>query len=252
MATAEQDQCCTLPPFKSDYKLVGKRITIKVEGKEDMEVYITSPSSPSSTKALVAIYDIFGFHNNTFQGADHLAQKCGFTIAMPDFFRGKGWKTDNIPPKEGRPAMQAYIQSIGSWELVRPDLLATIEFLKEEGKTSIGGYGFCFGGKKLAQAGEELFKAVALVHPTNLSPRDGDLFNVPVALIPSGGEDPKVMNSIWETLQKKDFAGKCVRKDFLDCHHGFASARSDYNDPRLAGRVREAYEVMAKFFEETL
>jgi hypothetical protein len=57
---------------------------------------------------------------------------------MPDFFRGKGWETDNIPPKEGRPAMQVYIQSIGSWELVRPDLLATIEYLEKEGKTSIG------------------------------------------------------------------------------------------------------------------
>jgi hypothetical protein len=38
----------------------------------------------------------------------------------------------------------------------------------------------------------------------------------------------------------------------LDCHHGFASARSDYSDARLAGRVGEAYEVLAKFFEETL
>lgn len=53
------------------------------------------------------------------------------------------------------------------------------------------------------------------MHPTNLSPGDGELFNVPVALIPSGGEDPEVMDSIWETLQKKEFAGKCVRKDFV-------------------------------------
>jgi dienelactone hydrolase len=82
--------------------------------------------------------DIFGFHPNTFQGADHLAQKCGCTIAMPDFFRGKAWKTDNIPPKEGRPAMQAYIQSIGSWEIVKPDLVATIEFLRGEGMVDIG------------------------------------------------------------------------------------------------------------------
>lgn len=82
----------------------------------------------------------------------------------------------------------------------------------------IQAYGFCFGGKKLAQAaaaGEELFKAVALVHPTNLAPEDGELFNVPVALIPSGGEDPKVMDAIWETLMKKEFAEKCVRKDFV-------------------------------------
>jgi hypothetical protein len=57
---------------------------------------------------------------------------------MPDFFRGKGWKTDNMSPKEGRPAMQAYIQGIGSWEVIRPDLLAVVEFLKKEGKASIG------------------------------------------------------------------------------------------------------------------
>ena len=150
---ADQDQCCTLPPFTSSYEPVGKKITITVGGKDDMSVYLTGPSS---TKALIAIYgtlqpnpyrlspisnkrkDIFGFHPNTFQGADHLAQKCGLTIAMPDFFRGKGWKADNIPPKEGRPAMQAYIHSIGSWELVRPDLVATIEFLRGEGMVDIG------------------------------------------------------------------------------------------------------------------
>jgi hypothetical protein len=57
---------------------------------------------------------------------------------MPDLFRGRGWKTDNVPPKEGRPAMQAYIQSIGAWEIVRPDLLATVEWLKGDGKSEIG------------------------------------------------------------------------------------------------------------------
>jgi hypothetical protein len=36
----------------------------------------------------------------------------------------------------------------------------------------------------------------------------------------------------------------------VDCPHGFASARADYDDLRMAGRVREAYEVLAKFFEE--
>ena len=79
-------------------------------------------------------------------------------------------------------------------------------------------YGFCFGAKKLTQAaaaGEHLFKAVALVHPTNLQPEDGDIVTVPVALLPSGGEDQEVMNGIWERLQKKPFADKCVRKDFV-------------------------------------
>ena len=44
--------------------------------------------------------------------------------------------------------MQAYIQSIGSWEVVRPDLLATIEFLKGEGKSELG---VCFRGSFKSQ-----------------------------------------------------------------------------------------------------
>ena len=51
---ADQDQCCTLPPFTSSYEPVGKKITIMVDGKDDMSIYLTGPSS--STKALVAIY----------------------------------------------------------------------------------------------------------------------------------------------------------------------------------------------------
>ena len=50
---ADQDQCCTLPPFTSSYEPVGKKITIMVDGKDDMSIYLTGPSS---TKALVAIY----------------------------------------------------------------------------------------------------------------------------------------------------------------------------------------------------
>jgi hypothetical protein len=53
---ADQDQCCTLPPFTSSYEPVGKKITITVDGKDDMSIYLTGPSSSSSTKALVAIY----------------------------------------------------------------------------------------------------------------------------------------------------------------------------------------------------
>jgi hypothetical protein len=57
---------------------------------------------------------------------------------MPDFFRGKGWKTDNVPPKEGGPAMQVYMQSIGSWDIISSNLKAAAEYLKQNGKSSIG------------------------------------------------------------------------------------------------------------------
>jgi hypothetical protein len=82
--------------------------------------------------------DIFGLHNNTLQGADHLVQHCGYKIIVPDFFGGKPWDVDNIPPREGRPALDAWIQEVGSWEKVRPTLITVVERLRQEGATSIG------------------------------------------------------------------------------------------------------------------
>lgn len=77
-------------------------------------------------------------HSNTLQGADHLARVTGYRIVVPDFFRGQSWQVDNIPPKEGRPYLNAWIQNIGSWEKVRPGLLATLELVQKDGAVSIG------------------------------------------------------------------------------------------------------------------
>jgi dienelactone hydrolase len=77
-------------------------------------------------------------HSNTLQGADYLAKELGYQVAVPDFFRGWSWDVDNIPPKEGRPFLNARIQERGSWDLVRPDLLEVIKYLQSDGKTSLG------------------------------------------------------------------------------------------------------------------
>lgn len=66
-----------------------------------------------------------------------MASICGYRIVIPDFFRGQGWSTDNIPPKEGRPVLDAWIQSAGSWEKVRPGLLETVKCIRNDGATSI-------------------------------------------------------------------------------------------------------------------
>jgi len=87
---------------------------------------------------LITKTDIFGFHPNTFQGADRLAQRLGYQIVIPDLFRGRGWETSDMPPKEGREKMQAYIQSIGAWEVIRSDLRATVTWLERKGRTDIG------------------------------------------------------------------------------------------------------------------
>lgn len=50
------EQCCNLPPFKTDYKPVGQRFKIKVGGQEDLEIYSTGPAD--ATTALVAIFGV--------------------------------------------------------------------------------------------------------------------------------------------------------------------------------------------------
>ncbi len=77
-------------------------------------------------------------HPNTLQGADHLAKVSGYRVVIPDFFRGASWPVDNMPPKEGREFLSAWIQERGTWEKIRPSLLATVERLKADGATSLG------------------------------------------------------------------------------------------------------------------
>ena len=77
-------------------------------------------------------------HSNTLQGADHLAKVGGYRIVVPDFFRGAAWDPNNIPPREGRPVLNEWIQKVGSWERVRPGLHAVVQQLKSDGSTAIG------------------------------------------------------------------------------------------------------------------
>jgi len=48
---------------------------------------VTGPAS--AKKAILVIYDIFGFFPQTIQGADILAAAGEYQVFMPDFFEGE-------------------------------------------------------------------------------------------------------------------------------------------------------------------
>ncbi|MCJ1303504.1 hypothetical protein MMC08_006314 [Hypocenomyce scalaris] len=91
-----------------------------------------------------------------------------------------------------------------------------------------------------------------MVHPSLTHPNDAAGVTVPVCLLPSQGEDKQIMGDFWAIIEKKPFAGKCVRKDFDDVHHGFAAGRSDWSDPKLGARARDAFQILADFFKANL
>lgn len=78
-------------------------------------------------------------------------------------------------------------------------------------------------------AHENLFKSMALVHPSFFLADDADNVNAPVALIPSGGEDKDVMNAYWEKIQQKPIFAKSIRHDFVSSRIPICSS---YPDPR--------------------
>ncbi len=59
------------------------------------------------------------------------------------------------------------------------------------------------------------FNAIAMVHPSNTLIEDANGVSVPLALLPSNGEDPQIMDGFWDIIKTKPFHDKCVRKDFV-------------------------------------
>lgn len=89
MAT-QSHACCTVPAVVDhEYKEKGDYVTIA-----GTKVYATGPAD--ANKAILFIFDIFGYFPQTLQGADILAygdKEQQYRVYMPDFFDGKpaGW-----------------------------------------------------------------------------------------------------------------------------------------------------------------
>jgi hypothetical protein len=87
--------CCSVPPVVSKgYSEKGKYITV-----DGLKTYATGPSD--AKKAILVIYDIFGYFPQTIQGADILAygdKENQYQVFMPDFFEGSPADISWYPP----------------------------------------------------------------------------------------------------------------------------------------------------------
>lgn len=88
--------CCNIPPVvssgyqkKGDYETIGSRKT-----------YVTGPVKEAE-KGILVIMDIFGFFDQTIQGADILAtadHKNKYAVFLPDAFDGEPLPIELFPP----------------------------------------------------------------------------------------------------------------------------------------------------------
>lgn len=242
--------CCSVPPVISKgYEPKGEYVTI-----DGLKTYKTGP--PSSKRALLIIYDIFGYYPQILQGADILAnsdKEQQYQVFMPDFFEGKPADISWYPPdndEKGRKLGEFFKTTANPQKAVErvPQVVKAIEE-KYSGIESWGIVGFCWGGKivNLSSQKGTLFKAAAACHPAMVDPSDAPGVSIPYAMLPSKDEDKSAV----EEWQSK-VTTKNIVKWFPDQVHGFMAARGDLEKESVKNDYVKAYQILLEFFHENM
>ncbi|KAL1960469.1 hypothetical protein VTO42DRAFT_7768 [Malbranchea cinnamomea] len=245
--------CCSIPPVvASGYEKKGK--FIEVNG---LKTYVTGPED--ANKAILVVYDIFGFFDQTIQGADILStsdpeQK--YRVFMPDFFEGSPADISWYPPQteEQKQKLGHFFQTKAPPPdtLSRiPGIVAAANKLHPSGSFS-GGWGivgYCWGGKitSLAAGKDSLFKAAAQCHPAMVDPNDATKVTIPMALLASKDEDEPTIEAYKANLKVPHHV------DYYKTQiHGWMAARGDLSDPEVRKQYEHGYKTVLGFFREHL
>ncbi|KAG0243455.1 hypothetical protein BGX31_010648 [Mortierella sp. GBA43] len=240
------EACCNTPATKTAWVDKGafKDLTKQVAGIK-RRTYRVGPAD--STKGVVALIDIHGFHPTTVQFLDTLADK-GFQVSAIDMF------PDGSMPDEymgDMPKLRTWIQSNANYSENHVDELVRIAAhdLKAEGCESLFIVGHCWGTHLAIRAASEPdqpFLGAAGPHPTAVSvPLVGSL-KCPLALYPSVDEPD--MLPVIEAVQKKGFSTPSVHLRFDNMPHGFCGGRGDWTVPEQKEAAGQVLESIAKFF----
>lgn len=240
------DVCCAAgDPVRYDYEPKGSVVSLGA----GLEGYLVAGAKPA---AIVVVYDIFGYSEfpQVKQVADRLSAATGFTVCIPDVFRGQPWPMSKFPPKP-EDNLIGWITTAGGYGKVSKDVAQTVEALRARGGERFGILGCCWGVSIAMQACAEAdtpFAACGGVHPS-LFGQDKEFASAvrtPVALVSAKG-DP--LETVQEVLEgRPELAAKCVWKRMDDMTHGFCAARGDFEDENVCRRVAEAVQLLGGFY----
>lgn len=237
--------CCQLPPIQAEYTPKGTYSDI-----DGLKTYVSGPEDAKA--AILIIYDVFGFSPQIIQGADLLASQ-GFRVVMPDICKGTYCTPDMFDGSEAGNKKKADFFSgfPGAISSQSETVNKLISGLKSK-HASLGAVGYCWGYKVLVVS--DAFKQVgafAGAHPSFIAEDDADKISQPLALLPSEGEDMKIINAIYDAVEKKN-PGKSFVKHYDQVPHGWMAARGDLkNEPGLSS-YQDGYQTLSNFFKQYL
>lgn len=213
---------------------------------------MTGPAE--ATKGIVSVFDIFGFVNQTLQGADILAtgnEKQTHKVFMPDWFKG-----NPVPPEWYPPDTEEKQKKLGEWfgnndpNGVAAALQEYVEAAQAANPliTSWAILGYCWGGKVVelvTSSDANPFTAAAVAHPAMIDPTGADKISVPFVMLASG-EDPADDVSAFESRLKVVHHVEI----FKDQVHGWMAARADLSDARKKAEYARGYQTVLDFFSK--
>ncbi|TVY47887.1 putative AIM2 family protein, partial [Lachnellula cervina] len=242
--------CCSIPPIVTKgYKAKGEYKTIG-----DVNNYVTGPQT--ATKALLYISDIFGYFEQSLQGADILAtsdKDNTYQVFMPDLFDGKPADISWYPPEtpEQGEKLGNFFKTNGAPGPAAARIPALIKAYNESNPNIKvwGVVGFCWGGKivSLTSGKDTPFKAAVECHPAMVDPADAEGITIPLALLASKDEPAEDVKAFEERLKVEKHV-----ETFGDQIHGFMAARSDLADERVKAEYERGYKTVLEFFSKYL
>ncbi|QKX58232.1 uncharacterized protein TRUGW13939_05353 [Talaromyces rugulosus] len=245
--------CCETPVPGTVAAYQEKGEWIEIDGRK---TYISG--SKTATRAVLYVFDIFGFSPQTLRGADILADRLSASspalVIVPDWFDGfvaqKAW----VPPvtPEQQEKLGGFIQNKASPGLVVPRVLELSKSLNKTFPTveKLGIFGFCWGGKLASlacQDDKDSFVVAVQTSPARIDPEEAKKVSVPMALLLSGDEDVEVASQYAANLTKDTLTER-----FEGQIHGFMSARGDLEDAKVKEAFERGYEVAGAFFDKHL
>jgi len=241
------ESCCTTPVVVSTgYKAKGA-----YEEHAGYRTYVTGSSE--ATKGIVTIMDLFGFFEQTVQGADIMAGgdgKVKYKVFMPDWFKGEPLDISCVPPDtpEKQEKLTGFIKkhSPPSAASQLPGLVKTLSAANPH-ITSWGVMGFCWGGKvttlAVSDAATNPFAIAASCHPAMVDASGAGAIKVPFALLASGDEPGDDVRAFERALTVPKHV-----EIFKDQIHGWMAARSKLSDERVKAEYARGYKTLLDFF----
>ncbi|KAK4102173.1 alpha/beta-hydrolase [Parathielavia hyrcaniae] len=240
------EACCNIPPVVS----TGYSAKGTYDEVDGMKTYVTGPAD--ATKGIVVIYDIFGYFDQTLQGADILATSHSqkYKVVIPDWFKGEPcpieWYPPNTPEKQKN--LGAFFSKNPPPGVAGklPGYVKTLGAKYPEIK-SWGIIGFCWGGKVVSlvtSSDANPFAIAAECHPAMVEPDDAKGVRVPLVMLASKEEPADKVKQFEANLASP---AKHV-ETFADQIHGWMAARADLSDERVKAEYTRGYKTVLDFF----